>query len=88
MHKTFRFFGPGTISYVIHHAQWRASRGKAPSATLGDIRNPRIALAAAEQIKYKFIDPGLDLKDEEEFVEMLKEFSNAVEDEDELDTDD
>lgn len=43
----FQKYQPGTPEYVLAHAQWRKSRGRKPSMSLGNVRDPRKALKAA-----------------------------------------
>src|SRR5690606_29623011 len=38
------------IDYVLGHALAQASRGKRPTASLGHLRNPRLALQAAKKL--------------------------------------
>ena len=42
----------GTAEYVVLHAKWRKSKGKASSATFCFKRNPRKALKLAEKLAY------------------------------------
>jgi hypothetical protein len=35
---------PGTAAYVVAHAEWKASRGKGPSLTFGNMKNPKEVL--------------------------------------------
>ena len=47
-----RQFRPDTVEYIVLHAIWSNSRGRAPSATLPFERNPRRALRWAHQFAY------------------------------------
>lgn len=51
---------PGTAEYVVLHAAWRRSRGRAPSATVSFELNPRRALRWAEDHAY-FSEEGVYL---------------------------
>jgi hypothetical protein len=47
-----RQYRPGTAEYVVLHAAWSRTRGRAPSATLPFEQNPRRALRRAERLAY------------------------------------
>lgn len=45
-------FPPGSPEYVVLHARWQRSRGRAPSEVLQLGKNPRKSLALAEEEAY------------------------------------
>ncbi len=45
----WRQYSPGTCEQIIAHAEYRASRGKRPSMTLGKHPNPRKLFALAKK---------------------------------------
>lgn len=47
-----RAFPPGSPEYVVLHAKWQRSRGRAPSAVLTLGKNPRKSLEHAEETAY------------------------------------
>lgn len=63
--------------YVILHAEWRASRGKKPSMSYNDIRNPKKALEEAMKDQYPDWDDSWDdCMTDEEYEECYGEPRN------------